>query len=335
MVAEKREPRLSLAGLMDACLPATALLAAHETGLIGAVFEGAATPETLAGSLGLDATVTRLTLNVLATCGVLSYREGCYGASADLLARERDAPGGVLLHLRLLRHLPELLVTGKPLLAMDGTLDERAHHFAEVAPGLGNMFAAAAAELAEAVPGQTILDLGAGSGVWSLAFAARRPEARVTAVELTPVARSLRANALALGVESRVSVRHGSYFDTELPDAAFDVVILGNVLHLETPENAALLAHRAAAALKPEGTLVVVDILGDPDRNGRESDPYHAMYALFLASRIACGQMHSRSAVLSWLAAAGLGVVRPFRLPSAPPQMDCLLARWTEDVHDH
>jgi SAM-dependent methyltransferase len=323
---------LSLASIADLGLPTMALLAAHETGLLGAVLDNAAlgnavASDALAGSLGLDATVTRLTLNVLVACGVLAYRDGRYGASAELLARERDAPGGVMLHLRLLRHLPELLVSGKPLLAMDGTLDERAHHYAGVAPGLGNMFAGAAAELAEAVDGETVYDLGAGSGVWSLAFAARRPAVRVTAVDLEPVARKLRANAIALGVESRVTVITGSYFDVEPPDAAFDVVILGNVLHLETPEDAALLVRRAAAALRPRGTVVVLDILGSSDGAGFEPDPSHAMYALFLALRTAHAQMHPRPAVLGWLAAAGLPAVRPLRLPSAPPQLDCLLAR--------
>ncbi len=84
---------------------------------------------------------------------------------------------------------------------------------------------------------------------------------------------------------------------------------------------------KAAAALRPDGTFVVIDILGNTASEEYERDPAHAMYALFLASRTSQGRMHSRAQVLGWLESSGLGQVRPLNLPSAPPQLDCLLAR--------
>ncbi len=321
--------RPSLKDLIDLGVPTAALLAAHRHGLLGATLERSATPDEFARELNLDVVATRLTLNVLATCGVLVHHDSRYAASPELVAWERDAPGGVMVHLRLLEHLPELLVTGKPLIAMDGTLRERASHFTTVASGLGNMYAAAAGELAQAMAleGGAILDLGAGSGVWSLAMAARWPDARVTAVDLPEVIEAVRRNAVALNVGSRVATVAGSYFDIDFPDAAYAVVILGNLLHLETAENAALLVRKAAAALRPDGTFVVIDILGNTASEEYERDPAHAMYALFLASRTSQGRMHSRAQVLGWLESSGLGQVRPLNLPSAPPQLDCLLAR--------
>jgi ubiquinone/menaquinone biosynthesis C-methylase UbiE len=331
MAAAGRRAAPTLKDIIELGVPTMALLAAHQRGLLAATLERAATAAEFARALGLDDTVTRLTLDVLVTCGALVCDDGRYGASPALVAQARDAPGGVALHLSLLAHLPELLATGVPLMAMDGTLAERGDYFAQVAPGLGHMYPAAAAELAAAVDGDTVLDLGAGSGVWSLAFALRAPQTQVTAVDLPQVLAGLRGNAAKLGVQAQVETIAGSYFQVALPAKGYAVVILGNVLHLETPENAALLVRKAVAALRPGGTLAVIDILGTGEY---ESDPVRSMYALFLAARTRHGRMYPRPAVLRWLVAAGLDEVRQLELPSAPSHCDCLLGRRAVEMAD-
>jgi SAM-dependent methyltransferase len=321
-----------LAEVFDLGVPVLAVVAAQRAGLLTALLEAPRTPEEFAAALGLDPAATRLVLNVLTHCGAAVHDAGRYDASAALRDRARNAPGGVGLHLALLDHIPELLAEGKPLLAMDGTLEERGRHYAQVAAGLGRWYPAAAAELAAALDAEPyrsrwrtgeVLDLGAGSGVWSLAIARRRPDAHVTAVDLPPVIEGLRANAEDLGLGSRVTPVGGSYFGEGLPVGSCDVAIVANVLHLETPSDAERLVRRAAAAVRPGGTVVVVDILG----SGRyETDATRAMYALFLAARTAHGRMYDRAEAEGWLAAAGLTDTRPVELPSAPPHFTCLAA---------
>lgn len=77
-------------------------------------------------------------------------------------------------------------------------------------------------------PGQSVLDLGAGTGRWSVYFAERG--ARVTAVELAPsLAQGARNNAVSRGLE--IDCRVGSILDPPLHCAErFDVVHIGNVL---------------------------------------------------------------------------------------------------------
>jgi 16S rRNA (guanine966-N2)-methyltransferase len=77
------------------------------------------------------------------------------------------------------------------------------------------------------LPGATVLDLFAGSG--ALGFEAlSRGAAQVTLVDLSPAAiAAIRANALALDVPDRVTVRRGDAmrFAQRLPAGAFDLAL--------------------------------------------------------------------------------------------------------------
>ncbi len=169
-----------------------------------------------------------------------------------------------------------------------------------------------------------ILDLGAGSGVWSMALLESLPAARLTAVDLPPVARLLSEQIAARGLASRTEVLTGSYFSVPLPEGGYDVAILANVLHLEPPAAARRLVGLAARALRPGGVLVIVDALA---REPYETARPRAMYALSLALRTGEGRTYSSRVVTGWLSAAGLTRVRQRVITSAPPHIDILTAR--------
>jgi protein arginine N-methyltransferase 1 len=72
-------------------------------------------------------------------------------------------------------------------------------------------------------PGDTVLDVGAGSGILSM-FAARAGAARVYAVERTPIAALAEQLAAANDVADTVTVIHGDVTDVDLPEPV-DVLV--------------------------------------------------------------------------------------------------------------
>jgi ubiquinone/menaquinone biosynthesis C-methylase UbiE len=129
-------------------------------------------------------------------------------------------------------------------------------------------------ELAQLAEGDSVLDVGCGTG--SLAIAARRRVGpRGSAAGIDPSAEMIeRARAEARRARVNVAFETGAGQELPYPDASFDVAFATLMLHHLSPEN----RHRTLAELKrvlvPGGRLLAVDLdLAHP------GNPRHAPHA--------------------------------------------------------
>ena len=115
-------------------------------------------------------------------------------------------------------------------------------------------------DLAAIAPGETILDLGSGSGTDSfLAAIATGPDGKVIGVDMT---RAQLAKARMLADEhgfSQADFREGYIETPPVEDASVDCVISNGVVNL-SPDKPAVFA-AAARALRPGGRLALADIV--------------------------------------------------------------------------
>jgi arsenite methyltransferase len=115
-------------------------------------------------------------------------------------------------------------------------------------------------DLADIRAGETVLDLGSGSGLDSL-LAARRVggNGRVIGVDMTDE-QLAKARVLAVGAGlGQVEFRHGYLEDPPVPDSSVDVVISNGVINLSA-DKSAVFAH-VARVLRPGGRLALADIV--------------------------------------------------------------------------
>jgi SAM-dependent methyltransferase len=298
---------------------------AMRAGLFRELAEGRQSAADLAAKCHRATRPTELLLDALASLGLVARGDDQTYALTSLAAM---LLGGSYRNLgdEYWAHLPAFLATDEPIVEMDDVAKSEEFYQAQAAI-LGWMLTPAAERAAELLrdelpPGAAILDVGAGSAVWSLTLARKLPGATGTAVDWPAVLEVAKETADQLGLANRLAVLAGNYHEVEFPAAAFDLAILANVTHLETPEgNRALLA-KAARALKPGGRLAVIDVFpGQP-----QGDLNRALYALGLALRTRQGRVYSAEELAAMMRDSDLPAPRLIPLDVPPHVLGLLLA---------
>ncbi len=130
-----------------------------------------------------------------------------------------------------------------------------------------------AVELAGIMPGQTVVDVGCGTGNLSLAVLAAHPDVRVTGLD--PDDRALRTaarKARRRGVPLTLVQAYADRIPAE--DASLDHVVSSLALHHVDDDGRVAFARDALRALRPGGKVTVVD-LGGPAPVGDSPHPTH------------------------------------------------------------
>ncbi len=156
-----------------------------------------------------------------------------------------------------------------------------------------------------------VLDLGGGSGVYSIAFAKASPDVKCEILDLAEVTPLTTEYISKAGVAARVSIRSGDMLHDDY-GYGYDIIMLNAICHMFTEEQNRDIFRRACKALAPNGRLVVQDFILNPDKTG----PLHA--ALFSVNMLVgteAGADYSEPEYTSWMNDAGFGEVRRIGLP--------------------
>ncbi len=299
-----------------------------KSGILDALASGPKTAAELADACETDPRATSLVLQTLAAMGVVKDD----GTTWSLTFLAMGLLGGGYRELgdQYWAHLPGLLKTGEPWIRMDDASQSEAHYQSQAA-ALAWMLAPAAEAaaqalaIAERLKSPAILDVGAGSAIWSLTMARHNPGATVTAIDWPAVLRVAEEGARDSGLADRFSTIAGNYHEVDFPPASYDLAILGNVTHLETPDGNRSLLAKTHGALRPGGRIVIFDVF--PGRP--EGDLNRTLYALGLALRTESGTVYSPQELESFLVECGFGSTELVNLPVPPYAVGMLVAEKT------
>ena len=291
--------------------PSRILLTAVELRLFGLIGDGGLTSAELAGRAATDSRATDRLLNALCALRLLVKRDGRFWNTPDGRRYLDDGSpefAAGLGHTAGMWHtwsgLTEAVREGRP--ALRAAINERgeawlkpfiaAMHYraAQQAPGVAALIGLEGVE--------RVLDVGGGSGAFSMAFAAKKPGLVAVVFDLPNVLPLTREYIAGAGLTGRVTTAVGDYLVDPLPKG-FDLVFLSAVVHSNSPEqNAALLAS-CAAALNPGGRVAVVDWVMDDDR---VTPPGGAYFALNMLVATDHGDTFTEREIRGWMNEAGL-----------------------------
>jgi predicted O-methyltransferase YrrM len=116
-----------------------------------------------------------------------------------------------------------------------------------------------------AVDARALLDVGGGSGTYTIAFLSAVPAMKATLFDLPEVIEIARERLHREGLIDRTTLVAGNYYEEELP-GGHDLILISAIIHANSPDENRELYKKAFRALKPGGRVLVRDHVMDPDR---------------------------------------------------------------------
>ena len=112
-----------------------------------------------------------------------------------------------------------------------------------------------------------LLDVGGGSGCFSIALAQQRPRLRATVMDLPAMTRLADRYIEDAGVRAQVDTRVVDMFREAWPEG-YDAIFMSNIFHDWNQDTCAVLAARSLEALPPGGRILLHEMLLADDGSG-------------------------------------------------------------------
>ncbi len=317
------QPRLDttrLQKIAQAYWESAALMAAVELELFTAIAHGHDTIVTVAPAIGITERNAERLLTAL-TAMTLLTREGARFANAADVQRFLVKDGERYAGPWILFTKPRWEAFGKlsqPLRRREENrlgqyteftvADARRYHAATYSIGTGA--ARLFSRSVDLAGRKLMLDLGGGSGAYSIVATKAFPGLKAIVLDLPPVAEVAREYIAANDAADRVSAMAGDFTTSPFPQGV-DVVVMASNLPQYEPALIRLVVGKAFAALVPGGEMHLIGETLHDDRRGPLSA---ALWGLNEAVQGSTGVAHTEGEVRSYLQQAGFAdvAVHPF-----------------------
>jgi len=303
--------------MIRAFMPSRAVLTALELDVFTAVAKGG-TAQQIAAKIQTAVRATEMLLNALVSLKLLEKRNGVYTNTTVSLRffveGMPDSARSAQLHTANLWKLWSTLTDA----VRAGTAVAPRSDNGWVTPFIAAMDhtargrARALVQAVEVNGGKRLLDLGGGSGAYSIAFAKAAPALQAEIVDLPDVLPITQEHIRKAGLADRISTRAGDMLTVPLESGCYDVVLLSAICHMHSPEDNQHLFERAYSALAPKGRLVVSDFILEPDKTAPR---FGALFALNMLVATRAGASYSEPEYDAWLKAAGFAEIKRVRIP--------------------
>ena len=295
------------------------LITGAELDLFSLLSEKPMTLDAIASEKKADRRGMAILLDALTSLGLLIKEGETYRVEASVAPHlKKGATPSVLpmvLHLSTLWQTWSRLtdvVLGKPATGLreQGALSEG--HISAFIGAMHTVASKTAPEVVAAVdPGSArrLIDVGGGSGSYTIAFLNAVPDMSATLFDLPDVVKMAGERLGAAGLMDRVTLVPGDFYEDELP-SGHDLALLSAIIHQNSPMQNRVLFEKIYRALDPGGRIIVRDHVMSPDR----TEPLDgALFAVNMLVGTSEGGTYTFNEIETALAGAGFKRIRLIR----------------------
>ena len=312
------EEDLHLVRLLMGAQPTLLMVAAAEARVFDILDENSMSSTEIANAAKFDQRAAKLVLDGLAGLGILKKKDGLYqntAASFKHLRVDTNNSHAVRLWIsgtRQWEQLPYILRTGKipeGVNSLESWKQDKKENNAFIRSmyDLGWMVAQDVIESIDLSNVKHFVDLGGGPGQYTIAALERSSEINATLVDLPLTLLVARSSLSQLALLHRTNLVECDLFDVSkdipiLPRTA-DIVLISNVLHMESAQCNLILIERAKQLLSPSGKIIIHEMFLEEDLIHPQAS---SLFAVHLFAMTPNGELYPTSVICDWLSKAGI-----------------------------
>ncbi len=244
------------------------LMTAAELDIFSLLLDEPKSSEQLAIDLSSDPRATEMLLNALAALELLVKKDGAFrirpGLEKALSSSSPETVIPLILHMGQLwepwGELTDVVRKGKEEKKQDVMeRDEKGiRAFIGAMHTIGRGMAADVVARLDLSDRQNLIDVGGGSGVYTIAMLHQAPDMHATIFDRPPVIEIAKEKIAKEGLAGRVALAPGDFYKDALP-GGHDIALLSAIIHQNSPAQNVELYKNVFNALSPGGTIVVRD----------------------------------------------------------------------------
>jgi hypothetical protein len=286
------------------------LLSGFELDIFSNIDESGSSASQIANNLHLDQNACERLLNALVSLGFLTKKIDLFfntPESFTFLSRKSNDYLGGLMHTNHLwntwSNLTKVIKTGKS--AHPAEINERGEEW--LFPFISAMHDRAKRQAPQQLANidlsgvRSVLDIGGGSGAYSMAFVSRKPEIEVTVFDLPNVVPITEKFLINEGFTDKIKTCAGDYTTDDLP-SGFDLVFLSAIIHSNSLGVNRNLIQKCFLSLNKNGKIVIQDWIMNNDRTLPAAG---AIFAINMLVGTEAGDCFTEEEVIGMLNAAG------------------------------
>jgi ubiquinone/menaquinone biosynthesis C-methylase UbiE len=271
------------------------------------------TAKTVSVRIGLDARATVIFLDALTAMGWLTKKADKYvntAASSEILV-----PGGInyvggnIKYQDLIWNawsdLKPTLQHGTPTKNLRELISNYPDFTGEYISGMQELSRKPAMEIADSIDTTgcaRILDVGGGSGIYSISLLKRNKNLRATIIDLPETLNFTRKFVDQSPYKNRVDFIAGDYHTAQFGKGVFDLILFSHVTHDEGEKENKKLFKKAFTALKQTGQIAIHDFMLDKTRT---QPLLSALFSVHMLVYTENGRVYTQDEYASWLKQTG------------------------------
>jgi hypothetical protein len=308
---DRRSELTAILGKARAFWEARILMTAAEIDVFSLLLDEPKTSEQVSHELSSDRRATEALLNALVALGLLVKREHAFrvkpGLERALSSSEPESVLPVIRHMAQLwdswGQLTEIVRKGRVGRSVEALErdEEGVRAFIGAMHTIGLGLARGVVRRLDLSGHRNLIDVGGGSGVYTIAVLQAAPEMRATIFDRPLVTEIARQKLAEEGMTHRVRLVNGDFYVDALPDG-HDLALLSAIIHQNDSEQNVELYRKVFDALVPGGAVVVRDFVMSEDHT---EPPDGAFFAINMLVNTPGGSTYSFEDISKDLEAAG------------------------------